>query len=112
MSVLRPRPSPTPKGLRCSNIWVCRSGNEGPKGIRTHGHNRQDCQGPEIAEGQEGRQDQAALPAQEPLSPLRAAAGILAQVWSLPDLFSPTGPRRGDPGRDQGELVAGREMRG
>ena len=55
----------------------------------------------------EGRQDaEAALPASQPLFPLRTPARLSAQVQAVPDLFPEAGAGGGSPRRDQGELVS------
>ena len=54
----------------------------------------------------ESRQDaEAALPASQPLFPLRTSARISAEVQAVPDLFPEAGAGGRSPRRDQGELV-------
>ncbi len=58
-----------------------------------------------LALAKRGQDAEAALPASQPLFPLRTAARVSAQVQVVPDLFPEAGAGGGNPRRDEGELV-------
>ena len=60
-----------------------------------------------LALAQGCRNAEVALPASQPLFPLRTSARIPAQIQAVPDLFPEAGAGRRSPRRDQGELVKG-----
>ena len=77
----------------------------------SHGNNRQDRTRRKTAEGRELEDAEAAMPAPQPLLPLRPPARLYPQVRPVPDLFPEAGARGRNSRRDQGELVGkgGRE---